>query len=574
MVGPPARQALHSFGAAVDRPVPTLPEARVDQPPAPPSLRTHLSSLRSLLVLAQVMTETASEHQIVELAATAAPALARCDAAAVRLGDGTAAGAGWLVDVLATGQGTDRTGLRLYPVGSGGCLGHLIIAPAASSPEPGEPEDFLLQALAHQTGAALGNARLHATQRASATELAMLNDRLASTVEALQGSIAIHSRFTEVAVAGGGRAGIAAALHELTGCAVTIEDRAGQVQAWAGPGCAEDHEHLPAADRERLIVQALAESRPIRAGAFVLAVAQPQADLLGAIVLHDAQQAAGEQELMAVEHATTVLTLELARLRSIAETELRIRRDLVEDLLVGTDEEGALRRSQALGYALDRPHRVVVIGQNTGWDAESAVHPVRRAARDAGIGRLVVARTDHVVVLADREADWTAFRDRLHRELRTTSCRIGIGTVCCAVADYPRSYREATTVLRLQSTPGWRDSALRFEDLGVYQLFATAQDPTDFERFLRRWLGRLLDYDASKGTSLVKTVSRYLECGGSYEATAEALFVHRSTLKYRLQRIREISGLDLTDPDTRFNLQLATRGLTVLAALSGEREQP
>ena len=90
------------------------------------------------------------------------------------------------------------------------------------------------------------------------------------------------------------------------------------------------------------------------------------------------------------------------------------------------------------------------------------------------------------------------------------------------------------------------------------------------EGFERRWLGRLLDYDAAKGTKLVETVAAYVECGGNYDATAGALYVHRSTLRYRLQRLREISGLDLSDPDTRFNLQLATRAWTTLRTLRQE----
>jgi DNA-binding PucR family transcriptional regulator len=63
------------------------------------------------------------------------------------------------------------------------------------------------------------------------------------------------------------------------------------------------------------------------------------------------------------------------------------------------------------------------------------------------------------------------------------------------------------------------------------------------------------------------TLSRYLDCGRRYEATAQALNVHRSTLKYRLRRIREISGFDLTDPDNQFNLQVATRAWQTQLAL-------
>jgi DNA-binding PucR family transcriptional regulator len=87
-------------------------------------------------------------------------------------------------------------------------------------------------------------------------------------------------------------------------------------------------------------------------------------------------------------------------------------------------------------------------------------------------------------------------------------------------------------------------------------------------------LGSLLDYDARKGSELVATLTQYLECGGAYDATAAAMSVHRSTLKYRLQRIREISGHDLADPGTGFNLQLATRAWQTLQTLRGVGPPP
>jgi DNA-binding PucR family transcriptional regulator len=91
-----------------------------------------------------------------------------------------------------------------------------------------------------------------------------------------------------------------------------------------------------------------------------------------------------------------------------------------------------------------------------------------------------------------------------------------------------------------------------------------------FERFARQWLGRLIDYDAAHGSAMVGTLTRFLDLGGSYDATASALSVHRSTVKYRLQRIHEISGHDLADPDTRFNLELASRAWRTLGAVGGE----
>ena len=76
-----------------------------------------------------------------------------------------------------------------------------------------------------------------------------------------------------------------------------------------------------------------------------------------------------------------------------------------------------------------------------------------------------------------------------------------------------------------------------------------------------------MDYDATHGSQLVMTLSEYLDRGGNYDATARALSVHRSTLKYRLRRIREVSGYDLGVPDTQFNLQLAARAWRTMQAL-------
>ena len=134
---------------------------------------------------------------------------------------------------------------------------------------------------------------------------------------------------------------------------------------------------------------------------------------------------------------------------------------------------------------------------------------------------------------------------------------------------YPRSYREASVALRIQKAVRSRELVTLFEQLGVYQVLGTAKDTAAMERFARQWLGALLDYDAIHGTELVGTLSEYLDLGGNYDASARAMSVHRSTLKYRLKRIREVSGHDLAIPDTQFNLQLATRAWRTLEALRG-----
>jgi DNA-binding PucR family transcriptional regulator len=185
------------------------------------------------------------------------------------------------------------------------------------------------------------------------------------------------------------------------------------------------------------------------------------------------------------------------------------------------------------------------------------------------VGTLLARRGDAVVVLSDTDRPWETLRAAVLSELSTGRCRIGVGGVCNHAADFPRSFHQAQLALRIQATSGAGDQATMFDQLGVYRLLAEVDDTTSVEHFVRQWLGALLDYDTRKKSELVVTLSRYLQCGGNYDATAAALGVHRSTCKYRVQRIKEISGHDLADSEARFNLELASRAWHTLLALRG-----
>src|SRR6185436_6438135 len=109
----------------------------------------------------------------------------------------------------------------------------------------------------------------------------------------------------------------------------------------------------------------------------------------------------------------------------------------------------------------------------------------------------------------------------------------------------PRSYREAQLALKIQRAIGATGPIMSFDQLGIYRVLAEVEDTAAVERFASDWLSALLEYDEQHNAELVPTLARYLEHGANNASTATALSVHRNTLKYRLQRVREISGHDL-----------------------------
>jgi len=100
-------------------------------------------------------------------------------------------------------------------------------------------------------------------------------------------------------------------------------------------------------------------------------------------------------------------------------------------------------------------------------------------------------------------------------------------------------------------------AATGYDDLGIYALLYEKRDKDQLADFADRWLGPLLEHG-----ELTQTLRVLLETGGP-SAAATALFVHISTLKYRLRKIESILEVDLSDPEVCFNLRLAFKILAV-----------
>ncbi len=545
-------------------------------------LKAQLTNLRALLVLSILMTESADDEQILRLAVSSASSLGAWRIAGFAVGDS------WRTDADRVGSIPPQlynqlhmlpeTGGKVitrddawawaYPLRSiAGPIGHMI---ACAGCQPTNEDQFLAQVMAQQTGVAVSNAQLHTRERAIAAELAQTNAALQETVATLRRGMQIHERLTRVAAAGEGAAGIAEALHDLTGLAVAVEDRYGNLSAWAGPGKPACYPKPSAYERAQLLRRLMTAGRSLRDGDRVVALASPRPGVLGLLALMDPDHRAGSTDLMAIEYGATVLAVELARLRGLADTELRVRRELVQDLLTGTDDESAYLRAEALGYDLGPPHQVAVLEVTEGSPAhEDVVLAARRALRQQQVPALLGTMAGTVVAVAPRgDTDWEALRLAAVAQLGG-GCRVGVGEPYERPSMLPRSLREAQLALRLQKASSESERTSAFADLDVLRMLASVDDLADVEGFVLKWLGVLASYDERKHTELLKTLTKYLKHGGGYEVTSRALSVHRSTLKYRLQRIRELTGFDLGDPETRFNLELATRAWVTLQALRG-----
>ncbi|MEU2173717.1 helix-turn-helix domain-containing protein [Nocardia sp. NPDC019219] len=543
--------------------------SKVDDAPAPVSA----SALWALGAMSALLSGDHREPDILRIAAESVSSAGCCDALGCyrlvggeyRLGTGQSAPPDLDAQLRArNGAGRLRLPGRRWawalPLRDrSGVVGAIVVG---ADREPSQKEMFLLTVLARLASVALADGMRRERAAAVAADLTEVNERLSATVLWLRRRTHVQEVLSDAAAYGGGEQGIADALGQLTGLPVAVEDPFGNLRAWSGPGRPDPYPKAPPRQREQLLRRLAAHNGPLRVRDRVIILVKPRTEILGTLALIDPDDTAVDAEIFALAYSSTMLGLELAHQRNLAEIELRLRRELVDDLLSGADGDSAFARAEALGYDLHGEHYVVLVH---GVDSASA-EAVARAATALELPFLHGRRSGMVVLITDRRPDPAALHRTVRAHLDTAPVAIGISGRCARPADFVRAFDDARHAIDIRLRSPTPDGATAYDELGFYRLIDAARTDGRVERFIREWLGLLLDYDRDRNADLVYTLSQYLECGGNYDDSAAALHIHRSTLRYRLGRIRQLTGFDLRDVDTRFTLQAATRAWRFLSS--------
>jgi sugar diacid utilization regulator len=115
-----------------------------------------------------------------------------------------------------------------------------------------------------------------------------------------------------------------------------------------------------------------------------------------------------------------------------------------------------------------------------------------------------------------------------------------------------------------------QEGVLAFEQTGAYRLLlgSMTENPAELQRFYSETVEPLVAYDEQYETELLQTLERFLEADGNVAGTAQRLFTHRHTVYYRLERVRELTGLDVSSSDGREKLSLGLKAMRVLGLSS------
>ncbi|WP_285767467.1 PucR family transcriptional regulator [Peribacillus sp. SI8-4] len=289
----------------------------------------------------------------------------------------------------------------------------------------------------------------------------------------------------------------------------------------------------------------------------------------GHVLIIKEKRLSEELDSIAIEHATTVYAIEFLRRRAIEETHLRLTSDFLDEAVhpIIPDHKDLIERGRKLGVDLSNPQSILFIyfpsvkEENMKENYSQLTEMIQYTMGKSKIPYLMRTKSDSVMVLAEAQ---TGFNSRelaenlLHQwnaALLHEPIAIGIGKTAASIHELHKRAAESEQAARFSQVLFKPKSIVRYDELGLYPLLIEMkQSGMDLEAYYQKHLETLID---SKGTDLITTLEAYLFFNQSIKKTASELYIHRHTLKYRLDQIQRKTGLDLDDYDNGIKLYLA-----------------
>ncbi|RMG87950.1 MAG: PucR family transcriptional regulator [Chloroflexi bacterium] len=422
-----------------------------------------------------------------------------------------------------------------------------------------------------------------------------INEQIAqSHLAMVRRALHIHQTLSRLVLEGGDLQQLCHLLVELVGQSISIETE--RFEAIASENVAEVDEarrytlahgrtdpRLIAALEERGVLPELRRTlRPVHIPQMpdvglemerILAPVVVHGEIYGYMWIIADNHALSDLDRLAIESGSTVAALIMLHQEAVQSAEASLKGSLLSQLIQGELEREAVLTDQSLRYGLDlrASYRMLVI-ENLDERAQRVIQLYRRINRlaaDSGWRAVVGQFAGQVVILAQAEEDANHIAQKILKRVinGNGTVRIGISAVQRGAANVGRAHKQCREALLIMQRLEHQETVVCFDDLGyLHALYhagaASLQD--------NPYVPRLRDLQLEQQADLFRTLEAYLDAGGNGVQTAERLHIHRSTLNYRLARIVEICQVDLGDPTTRMNLQVALK----LIRLFDNPEQP
>lgn len=300
-----------------------------------------------------------------------------------------------------------------------------------------------------------------------------------------------------------------------------------------------------------------------------------------------------ELDFIAVENCATALSLELVKQFAVAEVDKKFKNDLIDELIGGKPQPltEILQKANLIGWDLDGSFAAVLFKISNLQDPFSGKHkknhllPKRRnetvyeTIHHFLPNGIIRTKNDIVIILwkidendSQNDSAWkekiieTAKKIQLamKKQMKDIHIQVGFGSLAATIMDIQESFKEAQDALELGKIINGEDAITAFSELGIFRLLCNFQDTKALESFIPVSLKKLLDYQHANQKDLFITLKTFLECNQNATKTSQVLYIHHKTAVYRLERIKEITGLNFDDPEEMLSVQVGLKIIELL----------
>lgn len=287
-----------------------------------------------------------------------------------------------------------------------------------------------------------------------------------------------------------------------------------------------------------------------------------------------------------IEHASTVLKLNIQREISNHQIEQKYRDEFIQDLLLNNIKtvEEANNRAALYGWKMDKGFVCLVVDIDEFKERFLSLDKTKGLERERNnIFRLIKKRmkksfyksfytnySDSMIFLIEPDVcsmenffkKLEKVSEEVRKEVRENSkftVTIGIGSYKESLVDIYISFREAQKAVKIGRTIANKDSTHVYSDLGIYKMLYDISLKEDAGNFCDRYLKDLIIYDAENNGEYLKTLEYLVKNDWNLKKTSEDLFIHYNTMKYRFNKISEISKLDLSNREDKFKIEFCLK---------------
>ncbi len=303
----------------------------------------------------------------------------------------------------------------------------------------------------------------------------------------------------------------------------------------------------------------------------------------GFITLVEFFKKANQIDMIALEHGATTIALEMMKEKIVFETEKRLKRDFLDDLLEGKIENGNIETSKYkfIDFNVTSPVVAILIniygvasvadGNRVFYRAANnkVLDIIENSIKDSDPNAFINDENNRYAILyhfpIDQEKNEAIAKvkglckkiaEEIKAEYPEARYSFGIGNVYYQLSNLKKSYKEAKKALEIGQTFMGPNQIFLYNELGIYRLLYTI-DKKEIIDFCTDLLGKLMEYDRDNDDDLCNLLEVFLLHNGNIAQASKILYVHPNTLSYRLKKTAEILNKDLKDSKTRFNLYFA-----------------